>query len=143
MSFKDAMKYEGQFIQRMQKEIGVLFIIHNCGTAPYHEEMCRELDIAAINTSHPLNIEFWIQFKKNHPKVTIMGATIDVSKEILTGTRDQIEFKIKENIENLAPGGRYICGPVCCLPWGVSMNNVMLIPEVINKYGKYLINYTK
>ena len=143
MSFEDAMKYEGQFIKRMQKEMGVPFIIHNCGTAPYHEEICRELDVAAINTSHPLDIEFWIEFKKNHPKVTIMGATIDVSRELLTGSRDQIEQKIKENIENLAPGGGYICAPVCCLPWGISMNNVMLMPELINKYGTYPINISK
>lgn len=143
MSLEDAMKYEGQFIKRMQKEMGVPFIIHNCGTAPYHEEICREIDVAAINASHPLDIEFWIEFKKNHPKVTIMGATIDVSRELLNGTPNEIELKVKENIENLAPGGGYMCAPVCCLPWGVSMNNVMMLPELINKYGTYPINGNK
>jgi uroporphyrinogen-III decarboxylase len=139
MSFEDAMNFEGELIKRMQKEIGVPFLLHNCGTAPYFDEVCKEIDFAAINCSHPLDIEYWIEFKKNFPKVTIMGANIDVSREMLNGTPEDVENKVKENILNLAPGGRYICAPVCCLPWGVSMPNIMVVPQAIEKYGNYPI----
>ena len=139
MSFEDAMKYEGQFIKRIQKRTKARIILHNCGTSPYIDKVCSELDIAAINGSHPLDIEFWVDFKKKFPKVTIIGANIDVSRELLTGIPLDIENKVKENIVNLAPGGRYVVGPICCLPWGVSLSNMMAIPKAIDKYGHYPI----
>ena len=77
--------------------------------------------------------------KGKHPKIAIIGANIDVSRELLTGTPSDVERKVKENILNLAPGGRYICCPVCSLPWGVPIPNILAIPNAIEKYGKYPI----
>jgi uroporphyrinogen-III decarboxylase len=136
MSFEDAMKYEGDFIKRLQKEIKIPFILHNCGTAPYFEEVCKEIDFLGINGSHPLDINYWIEFQKKFPKVTILGANIDVSREILYGTLLDVEEKVKENILNLAPNGRYICSPLCSIPWGVSLPNILAVPKAIEKYGK-------
>jgi uroporphyrinogen-III decarboxylase len=141
MSFEDAMKYEGQFIKRIQKETKSRVIVHNCGTTPYFNEMCNELDLSAVNGSHPLDIEYWVKFKENHPKVTIIGANIDVSRELLNGTPLDIEMKVKENIEHLASGGRYAVGPICCLPWGVSLNNIIAIPKAIKKWGTYPLKF--
>ena len=139
MSFKDAMKYEGQFIKRFQEKIKAPFILHNCGTKPYFKEICREIDFIAVNGSHPLDIEYWTEFQNEFPKVTIMGANIDVSREMLTGTPQDVEEKVRENIINLAPGGRYIVSPICCLPWGVPLQNVFAIHKAIEKYGQYPI----
>ena len=140
MSYEDAMKYEGQFIKRFQKKIKAPFMLHNCGTKPYFKEICRDIDFIAVNGSHPLDIEYWIEFKKEFPNVTIMGANIDVSRELMTGTPQDVEDKVKENIVNLAPGGRYVVSPICCLPWGVPLPNVFAITTAIEKYGKYPIN---
>lgn len=139
MSFQDAMKYEGQFIKRLQKEIKVPFILHNCGMNPYFEEACQEIPFAAVNGSHPLDINFWIEFQKKFPKVTIMGANIDVSQELLTGTPQDVENKVQENIINLAPAGRYMVSPVCCLPFNLPLPNVMAVPNTIEKFGYYPI----
>ncbi len=141
MSFENAMKYEGQFIKQFQKETKARIILHNCGTSPYFKEVVKEIDFIAVNGSHPLDIEYWIDFKKQNPKITIIGANIDVSRELLTGTPIDIEKKVKENIKNLAPGGRYAVGPICCLPWGVSLNNIMVIPKAIKKWGVYPLNF--
>jgi len=140
MSFQDAMRYEGQFIKRMMNKIKVPFMLHNCGTSPYFTEVVKEIDFIAVNGSHPLDIEYWIDFKKKNPKIVIIGANIDVSREMLTGSPSDVEEKVKENILNLAPGGRYICCPVCSLPWGVSIPNILAIPKAIEKYGHYPIN---
>ncbi len=139
MSFQDAMTFEGQFIKRFQKEIGIPFILHNCGMDPYFKEVCAEINFIAVNGSHPLDIAYWIDFKKKFPKVTIMGATIDVSRELLTGTPEDVENKVKENILNLAPGGRYMVSPICELPWNAPLPNIMAITSAIEKYGHYPI----
>lgn len=139
MSFDDAMKYEGEFIKRFQKEIKSPFILHNCCMEPYVDEVCDEINIVAINGSHPLEIEYWVGFRERHPKVAIIGANIDVSREMLTGSTEDVEMKVKENIEALAVKGRYGVGPICCLPWGVPLQNIMAIPNAIQKYGNYPI----
>lgn len=141
MSFEDAMKYEGNFIKRMQKKIKAIIVLHNCGTTPYFDEMCSEIELAGINGSHPLDIQYWVKFKEKHPKVTIIGANIDVSRELFNGTPQDVENKVKENIMHLASGGRYAVGPICCLPWGVPLNNIMTIPKAIKKWGTYPLNF--
>ena len=141
MSFEDAMKFEGQFIKRLQQETKSRIILHNCGTTPYFDEMCNELDLLAINGSHPLDIEYWIKFKENHPDVTIIGANIDVSRELFNGTPIDVENKVRENILHLASEGRYVVSPICCLPWGVPLNNIMAIPKAIKKWGVYPIKF--
>jgi hypothetical protein len=45
--------------------------------------------------------------------------------------------KVKENIIHLTPGGNYVVGPICCLPWGVSLNNIMAMPKAIKIWGTY------
>jgi uroporphyrinogen-III decarboxylase len=135
MSFKDAMKYEGQYIKRLQKDLKIPIFLHNCGFKPYFKEVCAEIDFIGVNGSHPLDIEYWLEFKKQFPKVTIMGATIDVNREMLTGTPSDVEEKVKENILNLAPGGRYMVSPICELPFNVPLPNVFAVLKAIEKYG--------
>lgn len=138
MSYKDAMKYEGQFIKRFQQQIKVPFGIHNCGTDPYWN-ICEDIELIAVNGSHPLDINFWIEFRKKFPKITIIGANIDVNRELLTGTPSIVEEKVKENIMNLGVKGRYMIGPICSLPWGVPIPNVLALINARDKYGIYPI----
>lgn len=137
MSFQDAMKYEGQYIKRLQKDLKVPIFLHNCGMQPYFKEICAEIDLIGVNGSHPLDINYWIEFKQKFPKVCIMGANIDVNREIFTGTPSDVEEKVKENIVNLAPEGRYMVSPICELPFNVPLPNVLAIPQAIEKYGTY------
>jgi uroporphyrinogen-III decarboxylase len=144
MSFEDAMKYEGQYIKRLQKEFkNVPTILHNCGMKPYFKEVCSEIDFIAINGSHPLDINYWIDFKKKYPNTTIMGANIDVSRELFYGTPEDVEEKVKENIFNLAHGGRYMVSPICALPLNIPLPNFFAIRNTIDKYGKYPIKKEK
>ena len=138
MSYQDAMKFEGQFMKRVLEKTKTPLILHNCGTKPYWE-VCDDIDIMCVNGSHPLDIEYWVEFRENYPKVAIWGANIDVSREMRTGSPEDVELKVKENIMHLGPKGRYIVGPICCLPWGVPLQNVLAIPNAIEKYGHYPI----
>ncbi|MCX5852764.1 MAG: hypothetical protein NT072_12055 [Deltaproteobacteria bacterium] len=78
LSFKDAWTFEGQFIARFAKESGLPLVIHNCGFKPYHIELVERLQkegvvIMAVNGSHPLDIDWWVEFRKKFPEITIMG----------------------------------------------------------------------
>lgn len=144
LSFEDAWKFEGQFIARFYKQSGVPLIIHNCGFKPYHIELVERLEqegvfIAGINASHPLDIDWWVEFRKKFPHITIMGG-LHVNGEMETGKEKDVENRIKEFIQKVGQDGRLIITPVCCMPWRVPLNNIKAVVDATKKWGTYPIN---
>ncbi len=144
LSFEDAWKFEGQFIARFAHESKLPLVIHNCGFKPYHIELIERLQqegvhVIALNASHPLEIDWWVDFRKRFPDITIMGG-LHVSAEMENGTEEDVENRVKEFIKKVGPQGRLIITPTCCMPWRVPMNNIMAVKNAVEKYGKYPIN---
>jgi len=50
----------------------------------------------------------------------ILGASVFVNGELENGTPADVEARVRENIAKLAPYGRFIVTPVCCMPWRVA-----------------------
>ncbi|MBW2054062.1 MAG: hypothetical protein JRG97_16385 [Deltaproteobacteria bacterium] len=48
--------------------------------------------------------------------------------------------RVKENIRKLAPYGKFIVCPICCLPWRVPLSNIAAVVEAVKEYGTYPIN---
>jgi len=144
LSFDDAWKFEGQFIARFAKESGLPLIIHNCGFKPYHIELIEKLQqegiqIQAVNASHPLDIDWWVEFRKKYPEITIMGG-LHVSAEMENGTPQDVENRVKEVIKKLGGTGRLVITPTCCMPWRVPLSNIKAVVEAVEKFGAYPIN---
>lgn len=144
LSFEDAWKFEGQFIARFSKESGVPLIIHNCGFKPYHIELVERLEqegvtVMAVNGSHPLDIDWWVQFRNKFPHITIMGG-LHVNGEMEEGTEKDVENRVKEFILKLGKDGRLIITPTCCMPWRVPLSNIHAVTHAVEKWGGYPIN---
>ncbi|MBN1848185.1 MAG: hypothetical protein JW932_06330 [Deltaproteobacteria bacterium] len=144
LSFEDAWKFEGQFIARFARETKLPLIIHNCGFKPYHIELIEKLweegvSVIALNASHPLDIDWWVDFRKRFPDITIMGG-LHVSAEMENGTEEDVENRVKAFIKKLGPQGRLIITPTCCMPWRVPMYNIKAVTHAVEKYGKYPID---
>jgi uroporphyrinogen-III decarboxylase len=143
LSFEDAWKFEGQFIARFAKQSGVPLIIHNCGFKPYHIELVEQLKnegvtIAAVNASHPLDIDWWVNFRKKFPQITIMGG-LHVNGEMESGTEQDVTNRVKDFIQKVGGNGRLIITPTCCMPWRVPLSNIRAVTEAVEKYGDYPI----
>ena len=144
LSFDDAWKFEGQFIARFSKESGVPLIIHNCGFKPYHMELIERLEqegvtVIAVNASHPLDIDWWVEFRKKFPHITIMGG-LHVNGEMEEGTEMDVENRVKEFILKLGKDGRLIITPTCCMPWRVPLSNIKAVTNAVEKWGPYPLN---
>ncbi|MFZ5570704.1 MAG: uroporphyrinogen decarboxylase family protein [Thermodesulfobacteriota bacterium] len=144
LSFEDAWKFEGQFIARFAKKSKVPLIIHNCGFKPYHIELVERLEtegatIAAVNASHPLNIDWWVNFRERFPHITVMGG-LHVNSEMESGTAQDVENRVKEFIQKVGGDGRLIITPVCCMPWRVPLSNIRAVTEAVKKWGAYPIH---
>ncbi len=144
LRFEDAWRFEGQFIVRFAKATGLPLIIHNCGFKPYHIEMIEKLQsegvaVLAVNGSHPLEIDWWVDFRERFPEITIMGG-LHVNAEMENGTAKDVEERVKEVIKKLGPKGRLIITPTCCMPWRVPLNNIKAVVDAVEKYGTYPID---
>lgn len=144
LSFEDAWKFEGQFVARFARETKLPLIIHNCGFKPYHIEMIEKLQdegvsVVGLNASHPLDIEWWVDFRKKFPDIVIMGG-LHVSAEMENGTEQDVENRVKEFIKKVGPMGRLIITPTCCMPWRVPLYNIKAVANAVEKYGKYPID---
>ena len=144
LSFADAWKFEGQFIARFAKESGLPLVLHNCGFKPYHVELIEKLReegvvILAVNASHPLEIDWWVEFRKKFPDITIMGG-LHVNAEMENGSEEDVENRVKEVIKKLGGNGRLVITPTCCMPWRIPLNNIRAVVRAVEKYGQYPIN---
>ena len=92
-----------------------------------------------MNGSHPLDIDWWVEFKKKFPEITIMGG-LHVNAEMENGTAKEVEKRVKDFISALGPYGRLIITPTCCMPWRVPLNNIKAVTDAVERYGSYPIN---
>ena len=143
LSFEDAWKFEGQFIARFYKAAGVPLIIHNCGFKPYHIELIErlekeEVNVIAVNGSHPLDIDWWVNFRERFPHITVMGG-LHVNGEMEEGTTEDVENRVKTFIQRVGRNGRLIITPTCCMPWRVPLTNIHAVADAVEKWGRYPI----
>lgn len=145
LSFEDAWKFEGQFVARFCKEVGLPLFVHNCGFEPYWDEMIDKMAeagvaVIGINGCRPQSLDYWVEFRQKYPEIIIMGANMYVNEELTFGTPEDVEKIVKENIEALAPSGRFIMAPTCCPGWGINMENILTLRDAVKKYGTFPLN---
>ncbi len=119
-------------------------VLHNCGFKPYHVELIEKLRaegvvILAVNASHPQEIDWWVDFKKKFPDITIMGG-LHVNAEMENGSEEDVENRVKEVIKKLGGSDRLVITPTCCMPWRIPLNNIRAVVRAEEKYGQYPIN---
>ncbi len=89
-----------------------------------------------MNGSHPLDLDEWVRFREKFPEIVISGASLFVNGELENGTSADVEARVRENIEKLAPYGRFIVTPVCCMPWRVPLSNIFAVRDAVERHGR-------
>jgi uroporphyrinogen decarboxylase len=91
-----------------------------------------------INANHPVEPEsndLATVKKKWAGKMSFFG---NVHTPLLAyGTREQIEAKVKEYCETVAPGGGYVLGSSTSIMDGIPPENFVAMTETVHKYGRY------
>ena len=78
-------------------------------------------------------------FREKFPDIVISGASIYVNAELENGKPRDVVERVRQNIEKLAPYGRFMIMPVCCMPWRVPLENIFALREAVEEYGRYPI----
>lgn len=91
-----------------------------------------------IDANHPIEPESndIVEVKKKWAgKMALVG---NVHTPLLAfGTKDEIEAKVKEYCEKLAPGGGWICGSSTSIMDGIPPENFVAMVQAVHKYGRY------
>lgn len=69
-------------------------------------------------------------------KVFIKG-NIDPINTLLNGSRQEVEKDVIWRLETGRPGGGYILSSACSVAPGTPPENIELLAELTEKYGKY------
>ena len=99
-------------------------------------DLGREVQVIAVNGSHPLDLDEWVRIRQKFPDVAILGASVFVNGELENGTPADVEARVRENIAKLAPYGRFIVTPVCCMTWRVPLSNIFAVRDAVERHGR-------
>lgn len=130
---KFAAPYEKRAIESLRGS-GIEMGMHICGNATsiIHDMLSTtasffELDYQISRTEVR---------QATRDRATVIG-TLDPSKMVSHGTPQQIAAKAREDIQIMAPGGRFILGAGCTIPRDTPVENVRALVQAAAEYGVY------
>lgn len=122
------------------KAPNVKIYTHSCGSVEPLIYDLIESGIEVLNPVQPLAVGMdTSELKKKYGKDVVFHGGIDL-QEALAGSPEMVEKEVKQRIKDLAPGGGYILAPANVVQSDVPIDNLILLFELAEKYGKYPIN---
>ena len=118
----------------VNKGIPVLF--HSDGKIDDALEWLIDIGVDGINPMDPYGIDYRDYKKRFGSRVTLSG-NIDVEWPLVHGTPEDVDRDVREHMEVLKPGGRYIAGSSHSITNFVPHENYIAMLNAIHKYGVY------
>ncbi|MBA7508093.1 hypothetical protein ES705_00013 [subsurface metagenome] len=118
----------------IEKNIPVMF--HSCGKIDDIVIWLSEIGVNCITPMDPSGINYRDYKKRFGNLITLLG-NIGVEFPLAKGTIRDVEKDVKEHMEILKPGYRYICGSSHSLINFIPHENIIAYLNAVHKYGKY------
>ncbi len=117
------------------REANVPVIFHSDGKVDQAVEMLLEMGISCITPMDPSGVDYR-EYKKRYGHRVCLQGNIDLVWPLTKGTPEEVERNVKEHMDVLKPGGRWIAGSshsiVNCIPH----ENFVAMINAIHKYGR-------
>jgi len=119
------------------KEAGVPVMFHSCGNiTKIFDDIIMELGVDCINPIEPYSNNIFDIKKKYGDKITISG-NIDIAGPLAFGTPEEVDAEVKEHLEKLMVGGRYILSTNHSIMNDIPLRNYDAMLNALYKYGIY------
>lgn len=106
--------FKGVWLPRMNKLIklgrdaGLPVMFHSCGNLTHvMDSIVMEMDIDVLNPIEPYSMDIYDMKKRYGDKLGLSG-NIDIAGPLAFGTPEEVREEVREHMEKLKPGGRYI-----------------------------------
>ena len=118
------------------REANVPIMFHSDGKVDDGIEMLLDMGVSCITPMDPSGVDYKDYKKRYGNRVTLHG-NIDLQWPLATGTPQDVEKNVKEHMETLKPGGRWIAGSSHSIVNYIPHENFVTMINAIHKYGKY------
>lgn len=135
--FKELWLPRMQRLVKPAKDAGVPVMFHSCGNlTDIFEDIIMELGVDCVNPIEPYSMDIYDIKEKYGDKITISG-NIDIAGPLAFGTPEQVDAEVKEHLERLMPGGRYILSTNHSVMNDIPLKNYDAMLNALDKYGAY------
>jgi len=118
------------------REAGLPIMFHSDGKIDAGVEMLIEMGVNCITPMDPSGIDYREYKKRYGSRVTLHG-NIDITWPLVMGTPADVEKDVKEHMEVLKPGGRWIAGSSHSVVNYIPHENFVAMINAFHKYGRY------
>jgi len=115
---------------------GIPVMFHSDGKIDDAVEWLIDIGVDGINPMDPYGIDYRDYKKRFGSRLTLSG-NIDVEWPLVHGTPEDVERDVKEHMDVLKPGGRYIAGSSHSITNFVPHENYIAMLNAIHRYGVY------
>jgi len=115
---------------------GKPILFHSDGKIDDAVEILLEMGVDCLNPMDPSGIDYRDYKRRYGDRVTLSG-NIDITWPLVKGTPEDVEWDVKEHIDALKPGGRWIAGSSHSIVNYIPHENFVAMINAIHKYGEY------
>ncbi|MBC8873707.1 MAG: hypothetical protein H8E44_30075 [Planctomycetes bacterium] len=111
-------------------------LFHSDGKIDDAVEMLLEMGVDCLNPMDPSGVDYRDYKRRYGDQVTLSG-NIDITWPLVNGTPKDVERDVKEHMDVLKPGGRWIAGSSHSIVNYIPHENFAAMINAIHKYGAY------
>jgi uroporphyrinogen-III decarboxylase len=109
---------------------------HSDGKLDDAMEMLIDMGMNCVSPMDPTGIDYHDYKKRYGHRVTLHG-NIDITWPLIKGTPKDVEHNVKEHMDALKPGGRWIAGSSHSIVNYIPHENFLAMINAFHKYGQY------
>jgi uroporphyrinogen decarboxylase len=118
------------------REAGIPIWFHSDGRIDDAVEMLLEMGVDCLTPMDPSGIDYRDYKKRFGHRVTLHG-NIDITWPLVNGTPGDVERDVKEHMDVLKPGGRWIAGSSHSIVNYIPHENFLAMINAFHEYGQY------
>lgn len=135
--FKELWLPRMQKLVKPARDAGVPIMFHSCGNVTgIFEDILMELGVDCINPIEPYSNDIFALKKQFGDKVSFSG-NIDIAGPLAFGTPAEVDTEVKEHLEKLMKGGRYVLSTNHSIMNDIPLKNYDAMLNAMYKYGVY------
>ena len=117
------------------REAGKPILFHSDGKIDDAVEMLLDMGVDCLNPMDPSGIDYR-DYKRRYGHRVSLSGNIDITWPLVRGTPEDVERDVRQHMETLKPGGRWIAGSSHSIVNYIPHENFVAMINAIHKYGR-------
>jgi uroporphyrinogen decarboxylase len=118
------------------REAGIPIVFHSDGRIDDAVEMLLDMGVCCLTPMDPSGIDYRA-YKKRYGRRVALHGNIDIARPLLRGTPEDVDRDVREHMDALKPGGRWIAGSSHSIINDIPHENFVVMINAFHKYGRY------